>query len=42
VIVRIAEWRLSVPGVTWLDLDKTDVSTVTARFLRQNGLLRGE
>ena len=23
-----------------VDLDKTDVSTVTARFLRQNGLLR--
>jgi osmoprotectant transport system substrate-binding protein len=25
-----------------VDLDKTDVSTVTARFLRQNGLLRAE
>jgi osmoprotectant transport system substrate-binding protein len=25
-----------------VDIDKTDVSTVTARFLRQNGLLRSE
>jgi glycine betaine/choline ABC-type transport system substrate-binding protein len=25
-----------------VDLDKTDVSTVTAQFLRQNGLLRAE
>jgi osmoprotectant transport system substrate-binding protein len=25
-----------------VDIDKTDVSTVTARFLRQNGLLRAE